>query len=364
MVIKSTEIAVKEYLRKKGNGLFHREGQELEFKEQFNFAGLAEYLRDFAAFANNRGGYLIFGVEDSPRKPTGLSESAADQFDKIDPEMISGFILDIFSRDISWCHGVIELYGNKFGYFRIFECTAKPVMAKKTEGRDQEIKNGEIYYRYGGRSQKIQHAELENIINARIDQINKNWLDLMGRIARIGPQNAAVLDSESGLIEKGPDQVMVIEEELARKIKFIKEGYFTEREGATTLKLVGDVVPVDRIEVIKKVKEHLTKSYPLSATELAEEVIKQIPSAKQNDVWTVIKENGLKENTDYSAYNFRNKKQEDQFKKTGVIPPVTPSIYNSKAIEFIVNILEGKIAQQKTQPVSSHIGSPDAASQG
>jgi predicted HTH transcriptional regulator len=41
--------------------LHHREGQELEFKEQFSFAGLAEYFKDFAAFANNRGGYLIFG---------------------------------------------------------------------------------------------------------------------------------------------------------------------------------------------------------------------------------------------------------------------------------------------------------------
>ena len=343
--MESIETTVKECLRKKGSGLFHREGQELEFKEQFNFAGLAEYLRDFAAFANNRGGYLIFGVENSPRKPTGLSESAHDQFDKLDPEKITGFILDIFSCDISWSHGVIELYGKKFGYFRVFECPSKPVIAKKNEGRDQEIKNGEIYYRYGGRTQKIQYAELENIINARIEQTNKNWLDLMNRIARVGPQNAAILDSESGLIEKGPNQVMLIEEELARKLKFIKEGNFTEKEGATTLKLVGDVVPVDRLEVVKKVKEHLTRSYPLSAMELAAEVKKKNPSVKQNNIWAVIKENGLKENTNYSAYNFRNKKQEDLYKETGIVPSVTPSIYNFKAVEFIVKILEEKITQ-------------------
>ena len=46
---------VKEFLREKDGRLHHRENQELEFKEQFNFSGLAEYLRDFAAFANNRG---------------------------------------------------------------------------------------------------------------------------------------------------------------------------------------------------------------------------------------------------------------------------------------------------------------------
>ena len=56
--------------------LFHREGQELEFKEQFNLAGLADYFRDFAAFSNNKGGYLIFGVSDTPRKPQRLSISS------------------------------------------------------------------------------------------------------------------------------------------------------------------------------------------------------------------------------------------------------------------------------------------------
>ena len=34
-------------LRPDGN-LYHRESQTLEFKESFNFAGLAEYFRDFA----------------------------------------------------------------------------------------------------------------------------------------------------------------------------------------------------------------------------------------------------------------------------------------------------------------------------
>jgi len=40
-----------ELLRTSSTGnLHHRECQELEFKEQFNLAGLADYFRDFAAF--------------------------------------------------------------------------------------------------------------------------------------------------------------------------------------------------------------------------------------------------------------------------------------------------------------------------
>ena len=82
------ESIVKELLKTKGSYLYHREGQELEFKEQFNLGGLADYFRDFAAFANNRGGYLIFGVKNSPRLLTGLRRFSLEQFEKIDPETI------------------------------------------------------------------------------------------------------------------------------------------------------------------------------------------------------------------------------------------------------------------------------------
>ena len=131
----------------------------------------------------------------------------------------------------------------------------------------------------------------------------------------------------------------MLDENLAQKLKFIKEGQFVEKDGVTTLKLVGDVVPIDKVEVIKRVRENLTKSYPLSAMELANEVQSVMPTAKQNDVWRVVKENGLKVNLDYSAYNFRNKGHEDTYKEAGFVPSVTPSLYNSNAVDLIVKIL-------------------------
>ena len=48
----------------------------------------------------------------------------------------------------------------------------------------------------------------------------------------------------------------------------------------------------------------------------------------------------MKDNTDYSVYNFRNKKQEDQFKESGKIPNGIPSIYNQAAVSFILHALE------------------------
>ncbi len=338
MTIEEDDIL--ELLRVKDGRLHHREGQELEFKEQFSLAGLADYFRDFAAFANNRGGYLVFGVKDAPRILIGMSAKSIEQFEKIDPEKITGYLLEIYSSDIYWTQVKVEIGDMQFGGFRIRPAVTKPVIAKKDGGKDNIIKNGEVYFRYGGRTQKIQSAELENIINRRIEQHNQCWLDLMGKIGRAGPQNVAILDTEKALIEKDDTRVLVLDEGLARKLKFIKEGEFVEKGGEATLKLVGDVIPVDKVEVVQRVKENLTKTYPLSANELATEVKKLLPGAWQNQIWTCIKENGLKDNTDYSAYNFRNKLHEDKYKETGTVPSVTPSIYNKAAADFIVKVLK------------------------
>jgi hypothetical protein len=331
---------IQEILRTRSNGhLFHREGQELEFKEQFNFGGMADYLRDFAAFANNRGGHIVFGVTDRPRRAKGLSSRSAENFERIDPERISGFLLDIFSPSIDWEQQSYEISGALFGVFRIAEARVKPVIAKKDEGKNGTIRNREIYYRYGGRSQKIQYAELESIINKRIQQNNDAWLDLVTKINHAGPNNAAVLDTEKSIIEKNDVQILVVDDALARKLRFIKEGHFDENLGMPTLKLIGDVVPMQHLEVIKRVRENLTKAYPLSATELADEVQNVNPEIKRSQIWDAIRENGLKENPDYAAYNFRNKRQEDEYRSTGVIASGTPTIYNQNAVKFLLNVL-------------------------
>lgn len=326
-------------LRDDGN-LYHRESQTLEFKEAFNFAGLAEYFRDFAAFANNKGGWLIFGVKDRPKRELiGLSDKSYNQLDKFDPEKISGFLLNIFTGNIEWEHDVLEINGQKFGVFYISEALIKPIICKKDE--EDILKNGEIYFRYGGRTQKIQYAELEAIINRRIEQQNIQWMDLVSKIAKSGPQNAAILDVEKGLIEKNNSQILVIDDSLAREMKWIKEGHFTEKEGAPALKLIGEVQPVDTVEVIKKEKVNRLREYPLSAKELAE-AVKGKTNINQQDIWRIINENHIKDNPDYSIYNFRNKRQEETFEQTGIVPKGVPSIYKASTVDYIVQIIRNE----------------------
>ena len=113
------------------------------------------------------------------------------------------------------------------------------------------------------------------------------------------------------------------------------------RGGAPTLKLVGDVLPVNKVEVIKRVKENLIREYPLSAMELVSAVRSKLPEVKQHDIWQAIRENDMKNNPDYSAYNFRNKRQEDEYHETGIVPSVTPSIYNQRSVDFLVKVFSG-----------------------
>ena len=53
--------------------LASRENSRLEYKQSFNWSGRAGYAKTMAAFANNAGGFIVFGVKDSPHDLVGLA---------------------------------------------------------------------------------------------------------------------------------------------------------------------------------------------------------------------------------------------------------------------------------------------------
>lgn len=341
---KLNENIVTELLKIKEDGsLHHRESQNLEFKESFNLAGLADYYRDFAAFANNRGGYIIFGVKDRPKRELmGLNGKAKDQFDKLDPEKVSGHLLEIFSGNISWEHEIYSINKLEFGVFYVHESAIKPIICKKNEGKDQILKNGEIYFRYGGRTQKIQYAELNNIINDRVKLNNSQWMRLVQKIGKTGPQSAAILDVEKGVIERNSSQILVVDEKLLKDIQFVKEGEFSEKKGEKTLKLVGNIVPIEKVEVIRKEYENKLKRYPLTSKDLVNKVKLKTPDIKQNHIYQIIRENELKKDKNYSDYVFRSNKQLEDYETKGLLPKGITSIYNLSTVEYIVNVYKNE----------------------
>jgi hypothetical protein len=338
-----TEETMLEILKvKEDRHLFKRESQTLEFKESFNFNALADFLRDFAAFANNKGGYLVFGVKDNPRILKGLSSNSKEQFNKIDPEKISEAILNCFSINIDYEMQGIEKDTMFFGFFYIHPSAQKPVICQKNEGRDQILKNGDIYYRYGGRTQKIMAGELQSIIEARIQSVNQQWIKQIQKIGTIGINNAQILDSNTGIIENG-NRRLVIDESLIPKIKWIKEGDFHEKAGAETLRLVGTVEQIEKIEVERRVEEDIHKNYPLSASELWSAVKELRPNIRQPDFYRIIKDNEIKSNAEYARLVFRNQSQQNRYQENGILDTTIPVIYKQKTINFIVAIYDNEL---------------------
>jgi hypothetical protein len=217
--------------------LVSRESGWLEFKESFNWANREEYARLLASFSNSGGGCIVFGVGNRPRQLIGIR---GDSFENIDPEKVSEYLNSLFSPEIRWEMALHKFSGKMFGLMYAYESPIKPVMAAKMEGK---IKEADILYRYRGRTERIKYAELRAILDDQRRKEQIHWLRHLSTVAKIGVENAAVMDVKTGVV-KGSGGSFVIDERLLPKIKFIREGYFDEVSGAPALKIVGDVRPV------------------------------------------------------------------------------------------------------------------------
>ena len=93
--------------------------------------------------------------------------------------------------------------------------------------------------------------------------------------------------------------------------------------------------------MVKKERVNRLKEYPLSAKELADQ-IKAKAGITQNNVWRIIDENKIKKDPDYACYNFRNKRQEEEYEQSGKVANGTPSIYKVAAIDYIIQIFNNE----------------------
>lgn len=114
--------------------LISRENSWLEFKKSFSWGGRAKYARTCAAFANAKGGFLVFGVGNNPRTLEGLKKSS---FDELDPEKVSEFFNDHFAPEIEWNMHLYEFEGKQFGLLYVAESRNKPLVCTKTLGDAQ-----------------------------------------------------------------------------------------------------------------------------------------------------------------------------------------------------------------------------------
>ncbi len=264
------------------NRIISREGSRIEFKESYNWHSRCKYAKSIAAFANTKGGFIVFGVKNKPKDLVGLQN---DNFEETDEAKMTEYLNSAFSPEINFEKLVIEVKRKKIGLLYIYQSENKPIVCIKN---DNEIKEADIYYRYNARSEKIKYPELKILFEQIQERERKSWMDHFAKISKIGSSNVAILDVLNGKIN-GQGGTLVIDEKLVPKLKFIKEGNFRQK-GWPTLRLVGDVRPVSvtghRARPKKDIRitddpsapeirvreETLLKKYPLDYRKLVEKL--------------------------------------------------------------------------------------------
>ncbi|CAH0186054.1 MULTISPECIES: helix-turn-helix domain-containing protein [unclassified Pedobacter] len=243
-----------------GNGYIKkRESHSLEYKQNFQQGdNLLKYTKTIAGMANNKGGQMIFGIQDKPHVPIGMTNQ---RFIEIDPKVIDTTLRDYFSPEIQWQMHVLEYDGKKFGQIVIEESLIKPVLCKKN--RNDILREGAIYYRYRAETKEIEYPELRKLLDAEQEKEKKLWMEHIQKISLIGPRNVQFLDTFKGELNIGNEKVLM-DKALLDKVKFIKEGHFVDNDGAPALILKGEITGIiDAGQILPS-----NKAYPYNTSDI------------------------------------------------------------------------------------------------
>lgn len=231
-----SELAVARFSRGKGEYWILTEGEtaDQECKETCDPKKLSPIIRAIAGLANNKGGFLFIGVKNDGLCVVGMPDN---RFTEMDAATLTNKLKNFVTPTPSFTKFDIEIGGYQVGVIAVDQHGHRPiVVCRDGEG----LEDGSILFRYPGQTSRIKFGDLFTLLSERDKAVRQDLLSSASRLSEIGPDKALILDTASGTMDIGHNTV-VIDEELADRLEFIREGEFDEREGAPTLKLVGDV---------------------------------------------------------------------------------------------------------------------------
>ena len=229
-----------------------RERNNLEYKQSFGQLSWNKYAKTMASFANNIGGYIVFGVKNNPREVIGVNPA----FDSFEQERFTDFLNGLFSPEIIWDCGIVQIGDKMVGYIYTAESLEKPVVAIKSEG-SEKISSGDVYYRYRAKTEKIKYPEMKRLLEERERKAFERIYKLIETIKNSDTTNLGIINYSNGHFSTPYGVDVTIDKKLVvqvlKKAKYIKSGCLNEEEGAPVLKVTGtidlaDAVPVPDIE--------------------------------------------------------------------------------------------------------------------
>ncbi|MCK0139647.1 RNA-binding domain-containing protein [Aliiroseovarius sp. F47248L] len=221
------------------------ESDILDFKREFSphkkAAFWAETVKDIIAFANTRGGILLFGVNDdgSPSEIdcTGLltfdTASIADQIKKYtgcDFALIS--ILSIEKESRTYPAIAISPVDLPIVFTKVGTYETRPGSQKTA------FSVGTVYFRHGAKSEPCTRDDLKAFLDRRLDAIRKEWLGNIRQVVE-APFGTNVVLTHSGTA--------------------ISEVNVTDNPDAPSVRIpnLRDKYPYRQQDVIKKINEKI-----------------------------------------------------------------------------------------------------------
>ena len=225
-----------------------RERNDLEYKESFNANSFAKYAKTMASFANNQGGYIIYGIKDRPRMIKGVNNA----FIEFAQEKFTECLNSLFSPEIVWISGIVQLGTIKIGYIYTCESFEKPVVALRNDN-GEKIVAGDIYYRYRAQSSRIKYPEIRRIIDETKKREQERILKIIESIKEGNGANIGIVNYSNGRLTTPYGVDIEIDKKLVaqmlRKAKFIKAGQFSEAEGEPVIRVTGNIDLAEEIPV-------------------------------------------------------------------------------------------------------------------
>jgi hypothetical protein len=217
--------------------LFKRESTTLEFKEDFDWdvkASRVKYLKTIAAFANKQGGYIVFGVTDSPRTLKGLTKP----FMQIDDAQINQYFNQFLSPTPEFEREEIEIQGKTFGFIYVHPTQKPPIVCVKDY--DKIMSESSIYYRYSGQSCVIKSGDLMALLETAKQREADKWMKIFTKVATVGVSNAGIFDTSTGKLSTTKGNQFILDEKLLKRVKVLDK-YSEQENGAEAVRIVGEI---------------------------------------------------------------------------------------------------------------------------
>jgi predicted HTH transcriptional regulator len=120
-----------------------QEGENIRCEFKLKFSSAEKIAKEICAFANTKGGYLIFGVDDN-------GEIVGVESEKEETELVIETIKNHCFPEIKYAVDYVEYKGKEVVVFEIFESDIKPI--KVVNLPNNEESSEQAYVRVGSKS--------------------------------------------------------------------------------------------------------------------------------------------------------------------------------------------------------------------